>query len=48
MTKLTKAEKAARTVYAKVGPSERSKVIRRATSKISAKAQIDFRRDIRR
>jgi hypothetical protein len=44
---LGKKEKAARTVPAKVAPAERKAVVDRATSRVSAKAQINFRRSVR-
>lgn len=48
MNKLSKAEKQARIVPAKVPPSGRKDAIARATSMVVAKVQIDFCRDVRR
>jgi hypothetical protein len=48
MRKLSKAEKQARLVPAKVPPSQSKEALRRATSMVRADAQIDFRRDVRR
>jgi hypothetical protein len=48
MTKLSTAEKRARVVPAKGSRSQRKEAIRRATSMVRAKAQIDFRRDVRK
>jgi hypothetical protein len=46
--KLTESELDARTVRATVPVADRVAVLKAATSKISAKAQIDFVREVRR
>jgi hypothetical protein len=48
MRKLSEAEKQARLVPAKVPPSRGKEILSRATGMVRAKAQIDFRRDVRR
>jgi hypothetical protein len=48
MTRLSDAEKRARVVPARAtDASARKEAIKRATSLVRAKAQIDFRRDVR-
>jgi hypothetical protein len=47
MKKLTEAEKKARTIHPTVPPEQRVQVIREATSRVRAKASINFRRELR-
>jgi hypothetical protein len=46
--KLDEAAKEARTIRSTVPPERRVQVIREATSRVSAKASIDFRRELRK
>jgi hypothetical protein len=46
--KLDEAAKAARAIQATVPPARRVQVIREATSRVRAKASIDFRRELRK
>jgi hypothetical protein len=48
MRKLTKAELQARIVPATVEPSRRAEVLKEATSRVSAKARVDFCREVRK
>jgi hypothetical protein len=47
MRKLRREDLEARIVRATVEPSRRKEVILQATSRVRAKARIDFRRDVR-
>jgi len=47
MRRLSKAELQARIVPAQVEPSRRKEVVLQATSRVRAKARIDFRSDVR-
>jgi hypothetical protein len=44
---LTADEKERRTVRSRIPASQRKELMMRATSRVRAKAQIDFRRDVR-
>jgi hypothetical protein len=48
MAKMRKTDKAARTVSAKVSKSRRGDVVKNATSRVSAKAAINFRSAVRK
>jgi hypothetical protein len=47
MAKLNSEQKAARTVTSKVAPGERAKVVREASTRVTSKTAIDFRRSVR-
>jgi hypothetical protein len=48
MRKLRREDLEARIVRATVEPSRRAEVLKEATSRVNAKARIDFRRDVRK